>query len=240
MSLSSTLNFELRSLTPVLTCLSYIRALNGHAGIACVQQPSGNLSGAFPQHMQSLQCITHGNVDRPFIICSVLAQCSTILWPATLLSFRDSAYTWQHFGQLVFARGLAPRDSEHGDRRLSSAAVFELLRPGCAAGQDSVFASCSSQHTFRLPQTALNASSHGAKGLGKSSPCLHPGGGVGSLSQHSTADVQRYGCPVCCSGGKATAPEPGSVRNLYLGSCIAIAQLSQRAVVVQVVASACL
>ncbi len=157
MSLTSTLNFELRSLTPVLTCLSYIRALNGHAGIACVQQASGNISGAFPQHMQSLQCITHGNVGRPFIICSVLAKCSTILWPAALLSFRDSAYTWQHFGQLVLARGLAPRDSEHGDRRLSPAAVFELLRPVCAAGQDSVFASSESLQQPAYFQTSSDS-----------------------------------------------------------------------------------
>lgn len=88
---------------------------------------------------------------------------------------------------------------------------------------------CSRQHTFRLPQTALNANSHGAKGLRKSSPCLHASGGVCSVSQHSTDGLQRYGRPVCCSGGKATATEFGSACNLYLGSCIATAQLPQTA-----------
>jgi len=54
-------------------------------------------------------------------------------------------------------RGLAPRYGKHGDRRLPLAAVFELLRPGSAAGQDSVFAPSESLQQAAYFQASLHS-----------------------------------------------------------------------------------
>ena len=127
-------------MTPVLTCLCYIRALNGHI--------FSNLPeicpAPFPQHTQSLLCHQVPNqflTDQPS---------SAPFWQGALQFFRPPhCYrSWNvshcvHLEPLWPARPcarLSTRYGTKGDRRLSVAAVFELGRPGCAAGQHSVFA----------------------------------------------------------------------------------------------------